>query len=218
MNKRKIATKRELGARKTNPLIYAFVEGRNTERQIVKMVNEGIPESRKLSVSIRKISSDPEKLHTSAVQLLNEEEDAHAWIICDVDDDNEKLKKLVPPQREKAHLHWALSNPCVDAWLVFHYESITAHIDRKNLSDRAKKLKVVDSKKGKEIIKTNLTNRLKTAMSNAATARHHHKRNGKGITEDNPSSDIDLFIRFVVSEYNKVKSDEVAELIPEELY
>jgi len=64
------------------------------------------------------------------------------WCVFDVDD-HSRLAEAVA-QAEEFGFNVAISNPCFEVWLIWHFEDLTAHHSSWQLKRRAKKLGASD--------------------------------------------------------------------------
>jgi len=195
--------KRKVNTRTFRKTIYAVVEGEQTERQYVEFVRSSLQGAHGLQILIENPSSDPKSLFRRAKDILREpDEDVEVWIICDVDDQGQTLKQLRQQRfRYSNRLHWAISNPEFAVWLIMHLERCTRSEDRSVFARRAKELGLTSGRSGKDVVVAALGGNLGVARRNAAAARKMHD----GVAEfpdNNPSSEVDLFLEHVVRVHN----------------
>lgn len=58
------------------------------------------------------------------------------WCVCDVDDP--PFMHEIRPIAHANDIHLAISNPCIELWLLLHFEPQTAYLKRRDAQSRAK--------------------------------------------------------------------------------
>ncbi len=109
------------------------------------------------------------------------------WCVFDVDQ-----HANVPQALNKARqngIRVALSNPCFELWLVLHFEDQTAHIEARDVQERAKQLGILDGKQLHESNVDALLNGYDDARQRATKLNERHKGNDSPCWE-NPSTSV----------------------------
>ena len=83
----------------------------------------------------------------------------------------------------------AVSNPCIELWLVLHVEDQAAYIHRRNVQRRANELELTVGKKISERAWTTLFDEFETARQRAKGLDQRHSGNGSP-PRSNPSTDV----------------------------
>lgn len=192
-------------SRQYRKTIYAVLEGEKTEVQYIKFLESLLPGRHGLRILSASPGSARSTLFNKAKAIIQEsDEDTEVWILCDVDDQADKLVKLNQTRfKGSERLRWAISNPEFAVWLVMHFQECTQWQQRNVYADLARKHGVASGKHGKDINKTKLVGTSSTAIKNAASARNQHVTAGHKLPHNNPQSDVDQFVQRIVSLYNE---------------
>ncbi|MYE10378.1 MAG: RloB domain-containing protein [Gammaproteobacteria bacterium] len=83
----------------------------------------------------------------------------------------------------------AVSNPCVEVWLILHVEDRTAYIDRKEAQNRCTELGLTDGKSIRDTGATRLRDGYDEAKGRAQALRYSHLQHGDPSWA-NPSSGL----------------------------
>lgn len=102
-----------------------FKETGRLERGIVVLdiVSEGVPKTLVERAVTLKKASEPEAKRRKDQNLRYDE----IWCVFDVD-----THPFLPEAKQQARdngIHVAISNPCIELWLLLHFQDQTAHID-----------------------------------------------------------------------------------------
>ncbi|MCS4593320.1 RloB family protein [Brevibacterium sediminis] len=137
-------------------------------------------------------------------QALLSNEVGEVWIVCDVDDEAESIKQLRPvPEHQRTHddldeavpyVRWAVSNPCFEVWLIWHFEDYSNPGVRSIAQKICKDRRILSGANGKVLDRSRLTpENTELAISRA---KHMRKRHSEISTfpNDVPSSDMDLLV------------------------
>ncbi|MCK9895114.1 RloB family protein [Frankia sp. AgB32] len=88
--------------------------------------------ARVVSAKVIGIGKDPESLVRKALAYRDRDDDLDGcWCVVDVDA-HAKLRQSIS-LAAKSGVMLAISNPCFEVWLLWHYENHTGHIERANL-------------------------------------------------------------------------------------
>lgn len=122
-----------------------FCEGKVTEEEYLKHYHR--LHRRSVSVEIGNSGADPLWLVNRATSAKKDDERkerrgrgrAHdeVWCIFDVDEHPNLREAIEMAARNEIHV--AVSNPCLELWLLLHFEDQTAHIDRHTVQSRARR-------------------------------------------------------------------------------
>ena len=83
----------------------------------------------------------------------------------------------------------AVSNPCIELWLVLHAQDRTAHIHRHDVQRLSKELGLTDGKKIAGAAWETLVEAFETARQRAQALDERHAGNGSP-PRSNPSTDV----------------------------
>lgn len=116
--------------------VLVLCEGMVTEVQyfqgLAQAVLKGHADSPVLVV--KGIGRDPAAVVSRAIKELAEKAYDEIWAIVDVDE-HARLSEAAALAAQRG-VHLAISNPCFELWLLWHYEDQTAHIERGPLARR----------------------------------------------------------------------------------
>jgi RloB-like protein len=108
------------------------------------------------------------------------------WCVFDVDNHPHLEEALALADTEDINI--ALSNPCIELWLIIHFKSQTAYIERGTAEDKAKKILKCGKVLSIEALKQLIINYEK-AKSNALALDKKHERDVSSA-HSNPSSGV----------------------------
>lgn len=185
--------------------MYAVLEGQQTEKTYVEFIAKMLPGQHGVRIVAEVPGAARTTLFNKAKAIAQDsDDDSEVWVICDVDDEGETLRELVKRTFEGSQrLHWAISNPAFAVWLVMHFQSCTRWEHRDLFARAAVELGVAIGKKGKGIDTSLLLGKAAGARRNAIIARKNHVGSGNALPENNPQSDVDLFVQRVIDLYNE---------------
>ena len=109
------------------------------------------------------------------------------WCVFDVDQ-HPHLQQAVNNARQSA-IEVAVSNPCIELWLVLHVENQTAWISRHDVQQRSHELGLTRGKSIPEAACKTLTDAFEAAKVRAEALDERHEGNGSP-PRTNPSTDI----------------------------
>lgn len=172
--------------------ILVFTEGRETEPQYLTHMNR---RNRSVSVRIDNRHAQPLKLAQTAVRAARDLRPDECWVVFDRDT-HPSIAEAVSVA-EAAGLNVALSCPCFELWLVWHFEDFTrpsgSHDDVRR---RAQELLHCD-KVLTETALASLMARTDEALRRAAEADEWHRRSGAPGHPD-PGSGVHLLVRSIL--------------------
>ncbi|MEV7964787.1 RloB family protein [Sphaerisporangium sp. NPDC088356] len=140
--------RRRLRTKQEKPRILIVTEGINTEPQYFKGLAK---ELRATGVEVYRlrvegIGRDPERVVKKAVAIASEapagDEYEHVWCVVDVDD-HETLEKAISAAKH-ASIKVAISNPCFEVWLLWHFADHRSHASQSILRRRLRDFGVHD--------------------------------------------------------------------------
>lgn len=128
MRKRKDFVRLE-GVRSARLVVIAS-EGRCTESIYFTAVKDKLraPNVHVEILNRNSNDSSPESVHSQIVEFMQEyniEDDDELWLVIDRDRWHEKmLSQVAQLCSQNPHLHFCMSNPCFELWLLLHLEDI----------------------------------------------------------------------------------------------
>jgi hypothetical protein len=169
-----------------------FTEGRETEPQYLTHLNR---RNRSVSVRVDSRHAQPLKLAQIAVRTAKELKPDECWVVFDRDTHPSVAEALWVAER--AGINVALSCPCFELWLIWHFEDFTkpaaSHDDVRR---RARELLHCDKVLSEAAI-AELLSRTGEAMRRAVGADEQHVRSGAGGYPD-PGSGLHLLVRSIL--------------------
>ena len=192
---------REISQSPPRPIIRVLVEGEKTEHQYVNILKR---EYRNIRIEL-----DRGDTGLSAVSLLQRAREYkrrntrrtpdfdEIWIIFDVDDIPDSTINQVIQEARDSGIKTAISNPCLELWLVLHYKDQNGYIERRKIQKEARNLGIIDQNK-----------HIVTATSQILIEKYHDaktrakwledKHTGDGSKQwENPSSHVWKFVEFL---------------------
>lgn len=112
------------------------------------------------------------------------------WVVVDVDEFDADIPNAQRAAKESA-VRLAVSNPCFEIWLLWHFQDRAAWIHRRDLQRLVNNLNICD---GKSIKARDLPEQTASAVERASRARALHVERGSAFPSDNPRSDLDLLL------------------------
>ena len=109
------------------------------------------------------------------------------WCVFDTDE-HKKLAQAIEEARQSG-IEVAVSNPCIELWLVLHARDRTAHIHRHDVQSLSNKLGLTDGKKIVDAARETLVVGFETAKQRARALDARHAGNGSP-PRSNPSTDV----------------------------
>ena len=98
------------------------------------------------------------------------------WCVFDTDE-HKRLAQAIEEARQSG-IEVAVSNPCIELWLVLHKREQTAHIHRHNVQRLSSALGLSDGKRIAEPAWTGLVEAFETAKQRARALDERHSGNG----------------------------------------
>lgn len=133
MRKRKDFVRLE-GVRSARLVVIAG-EGRYTESIYFNAVKNELS-APNVHVEVLDRNSDessPENVHRQIVEFMNQynvEDDDELWLVIDRDRWHERmLSQVAKLCAQNSHLHFCMSNPCFELWLLLHLEDVDEYDD-----------------------------------------------------------------------------------------
>jgi len=118
---------------------------------------------------------------------------------CAFDVDEHLMIKEARQQAEDNGIHLAVSNPCIELWLLIHFTDLQGHIHRhearrqlqQHIKGYDKRLVTLDQLEG----------RFEEARERAKKLEAKHKGDATSFPDNNPSSDMWKLIETMNAEY-----------------
>lgn len=183
---------RRKASRKSLPFLLVVCEGKVTEPQYIEAFRRDHA-NRLVRVEINDDSGVPKTLVERAIELRDDAERRarasgdssfaydEVWCVFDVDA-HPRLGEALQQARDN-ELFVALSNPCIELWLLLHFEDQTSHVERRIA---ARKLRKHLPEYDKHVDYSKLRNRYADALKRATALESQHTRDG--VSHGNPSS------------------------------
>ncbi len=109
------------------------------------------------------------------------------WCVFDTDE-HKKLAQAIEEAKQSG-IEVAVSNPCIELWLVLHARDQTAHIHRHDVQRLSRELGLTDGKKIADAAWGTLVEAFRTAKQRARTLDERHAGNDSPH-RSNPSTDV----------------------------
>ena len=109
------------------------------------------------------------------------------WCVFDTDE-HENLPQALEEARQSG-IRVAVSNPCIEFWLVLHAREQTAYIDRHVVQRLASELGLADGKRIPDSARQALVEGFETARQRARALDERHDGDGRP-PRSNPSTDV----------------------------
>ena len=179
--------------RKERRVIRVLTEGKVTEPSY--LIAWARRHRHSISLSLPESGMAPETLVDHARQHMRrrrrsrrgDQDFDEIWCMFDID-----LHPNVPTTIHNARqsgIEVAVSNPCIELWLVLHVEDQTAYIKRRNVQRRANELQLTFGKRIPDSAWSTLFDEFATARQRAKALDQRHAGNGSP-PRSNPSTDI----------------------------
>ncbi|MEV6983706.1 RloB family protein [Sphaerisporangium sp. NPDC051017] len=185
--------RRRSDTKKEKPRILIVTEGANTEPQYFRGLIRDLQASgvEVYRLRVEGIGRDPERVVQKAVVISSEapagDEYEHVWCVVDVDDHATLEKALLAARR--ASIKVAISNPCFDVWLLWHFSEHRSHVNQATLKRKLRDFGIHDK---------NLPDDFPYANHTSAMARAEACGVSDGFEiPANPSSSVGRLIRML---------------------
>lgn len=148
-----------------------------------------------VSLSLHESGMAPETLVDHAKQHMrrrrrsrrDDQDFDEIWCLFDIDQ-HANVPTAIDNARQSG-IEVAVSNPCIELWLVLHVEDQTAYIDRRGVQRRSRELKLTCGKGICDGAWSTLFDSFGTARQRAKALDRRHAGNGSP-PRSNPSTDI----------------------------
>ena len=179
--------------RRERRVIRALTEGKVTEPSYLTAWARRYRHSVRLSLPESGMA--PETLVDHATQHMRrrrrsrrgDQDFDEIWCVFDIDQHPNVPTSL--HNARQSGIKVAVSNPCMELWLVLHAEDQTAHINRRNVQRRASELQLTFGKGIPDSAWSTLFDEFETARQRAKALDQRHAGNGSP-PRSNPSTDI----------------------------
>ncbi|MBN6057191.1 RloB domain-containing protein, partial [Nonomuraea sp. RK-328] len=183
--------RRRRNTRREKPRILIVTEGENTEPQYFNGLARELRASgvEVFRLQVEGIGRDParvvRKAAAASADAPHNDGFDHVWCVVDVDE-HETLAAALRTA-ERLGIHVAVSNPCFEIWILWHFMEHRAHIDKKTLGEKLKRLGMT----GK-----NLPSHFPFIEYSAAVTRAESRgETGEYQVAGNPSSSVCRLVR-----------------------
>ena len=179
--------------RRPRRVIRVLTEGKVTEPTYLTAWARRYRHS--VSLSLRESGMAPETLVDRAAQHMRrrrrskrgDQDFDEIWCVFDIDQ-HPNIPTAIHNARQSG-VEVAVSNPCIELWLVLHVENQTAYISRRNVQRRASELQLTSGKGIPDSAWNTLFDEFQTARQRAKTLDQRHAGNGSP-PRSNPSTGI----------------------------
>jgi uncharacterized protein YnzC (UPF0291/DUF896 family) len=186
-------------------IFLIVTEGAKTEPNYFKKIRDRLKLTVNLVEVIHPEGTDPLTLTREAIQLRDARQKEaiksstivaydEVWVVFDLEKPHDQRRKLA--QQAKAlkgvrGIHFAVSNPAFEYWLLLHWEYTTAPFA--DCGDVCKRLKNHWPNYGKELVPgSECIEKFPTAIKYSERCRQHHENCGGA---GNPSTEVDKLVR-----------------------
>ena len=185
--------RREHTPRRERRVIRILTEGKITEPSYLTAWARHYRHS--VSLSLPASGMAPETLVDHATQHMRRRRRSRRgyqdfdeiWCVFDIDQ-HPNVPTAIHNARQSG-IEVAVSNPCIELWLVLHVDDQTAYIDRRNIQRRANELQLTSGKRIPDSAWNKLFDEFETARHRARALDQRHAGNGSP-PRSNPSTDI----------------------------
>ena len=185
--------RREHTPRRERRVIRILTEGKITEPSYLTAGARHYRHS--VSLSLPASGMAPETLVDHATQHMRRRRRSRRgyqdfdeiWCVFDIDQ-HPNVPTAIHNARQSG-IEVAVSNPCIELWLVLHVDDQTAYIDRRNIQRRANELQLTSGKRIPDSAWNKLFDEFETARHRARALDQRHAGNGSP-PRSNPSTDI----------------------------
>ncbi|SHN47991.1 RloB family protein [Cryptosporangium aurantiacum] len=198
--------KRRTGFRRPRKTFVIYCEGRRTEPEYLEELKRD-PEVRDAAaVDLRIQSSVKSSTPLALVQLAIEAKDRNTreqgevdefWCVFDVEwpQHHPGLIRAVETA-QRAGISLAISNPCFEIWLVWHFRDHTSFIDTAGAS---RLRRACDGQDNKGVSSVHYMPHKHDASRRAKLVEERHRQNDVSFPNDNPSSGMHRLVDAVTS-------------------
>lgn len=200
---------RKVATRAPKKRVVVVCEGEKTEPMYLKLVNARSEAALIELVVVDEPSTAPKQLVERACRekkvaekKARQTKDPNAKIDelwCALDVDEHLLIKEARQQAKDNGIHLAISNPCIEVWLLLHFADQHSYIHRhdarrklqQHIKGYDKRLTTLDDLEG----------RFEEARGRAKKLEVKHEGDGTSFPENNPSSDMWKLVETMSAEY-----------------
>ncbi|MCL3776827.1 MULTISPECIES: RloB family protein [unclassified Actinomyces] len=179
------------------PVFHVFVEGSVTEPEYVERLREVSDVAGGITIKVHHPGNSPRPIVNAAVAARDASADGDIhqfWAVFDVEapDPHGDLSDAMSLARHH-DLPTAVSNPCVELWLLLHTGDQDGYLDSTTAESRRR---AMDGSKDKHLTERTpvSSESVSRACARSRRLRQRHKDNGTVFPDDNPSSGMDLLI------------------------
>jgi RloB-like protein len=187
--------RRVAGKRPELRTIVVFTEGKNSEPDYINGLKKllHVTDGVALNLELHPEYGVPYTLVELAVERKKDSEIDECWCLFDVEwpDNHPNLKDAVS-LAQKNSVRLAISNPCFEIWLIFHYQDVNRFLKTREAESLSRNL---DKRAGKSVDTSLYIPLRKVAARRAELLEARHKSDGTNFPHDNPSSGMHLFLR-----------------------
>lgn len=195
---RKASLRRTTETRLPKQTILVFTEGEVTEPAYIQALKrlEHVRRSTSIRIEIADDHAVPYPLVERAVREASDAEVDAVWCLLDVEapQRHPRLADAIALAGKHEKVHLAFSNPCFEVWVVLHEKDLGAWASTDDVVSAAQSVNGVS---GKHVEATELIQRRALAAGRAVSLRERHRKNGSEFPDDNPSTQVDLFLAAV---------------------
>jgi len=177
--------------------VLIVCEGSKTEPNYFEDLTKHLGIAARVEVSGKKCGSDPKSVLRYAKKLKNDKNMPnydHVWCVIDVERYGKRTGEITTVLNEArvASIKMAISNPCFEVWVLFHFEEYGKPFDKCKDVIREVETHVTKYTKGGNIYDNYLSERTQIAIENAKTIKN---RNISTVRIDrNPYTEVYLIV------------------------
>lgn len=179
---------------------FAYVkESLSASGTTLEFIPDGRNPARLLDVAIELKDADRRE-----AKRLNDRDNMfkRVWVVMDVDYEAAEIQALVP-KALKAGVEFIISNPCFEIFIALHDGAYTKYCDPTQIQAVVKKKDMVTGTNDKSIVLDKIRSNFERAEVFSQQLRQQHERDGKLFPENNPSTDVDLLVRALLTSAEK---------------
>jgi RloB-like protein len=192
---------RRLATREKKPLCMIYYDGQ-TEYHYFETIRMLLPTEISYRMNVQKTPDSASRFHlvfnhVKKHRPKTDDEQTTIWIVSDVDDVNPNLLQNTLAEVEKENFRAALSNPCFEIWLLWHFVDCAAPVS----VDKIQKLMLEHSKGAYNPRSKTCSFKSEAFKAQMAQAKTRAERasSSENVWENNPSSRVFELTSFLIA-------------------
>jgi len=192
--------RRSTATRPMKRTIYVLTEGDKTEPGYISALKnvDDVRRNNEFTIALGNEHSVPFSLVEEAMRVAKDPEIDTVWCISDIEapQQHPNISRAIALAEKNPKVNLVFTNPCFELWLLLHDRDVTRY---KSTDDMEREVQSLPSVSGKVITDGKyFMERREAAIRRAKDLRLRHQRNDSHRPHDNPSSDMDLFMAYVL--------------------